>query len=392
MDLKRRDFLAGMAALGSASLLPPEIAAAQEQVQPIADKTKYKYSKPIIDARTEWYAPSYVDQIEKEGAANGVTEIHRNELGELECTVPGSHPYAPRARFRREMMDVDIILKGMDDRDVNMYTLTQTNPHVLWATPSFGLELARVINNDTSALCAKYPTRFTGAITLPLQDVHASLYELERARKLPGMRAVEITENILGRNIGDKDFWPLYEAIEAANLPIFTDNIDPFSERMIENDYSMMNVLGNPFEATMAATSMVLSGAMDQFPNLDIFMIHAGGFFAFATPRMDWSMGTAAYFPQGRTKSFANLKLPRASDYRRRFHYDLILHDPNITRMLIDLVGVDRVTCGTGFPQGMGIMKPVEYVESIPNITQRECEIILCENPARLLRYSFAGG
>jgi hypothetical protein len=28
----------------------------------------------------------------------------------------------------------------------------------------------------------------------------------------------------------------------------------------------------------------------------------------------------------------------------------------------------------------------VEFVESIPGITQRERELILCENPARLLR------
>jgi len=148
----------------------------------------------------------------------------------------------------------------------------------------------------------------------------------------------------------------------------------------------MINVLGNPFEATMAAMSLVLSGAMDQFPKLDVFLPHAGGFFAFVTPRADWSMGTAAYSPRGRTNSFANLKQSTVSDYRRRFHYDLIMHDPAITRMLIDLVGADRVTCGTDYPQGMGVMKPVEYVEMIPGITQKEAETILCDNPARLLR------
>ena len=62
------------------------------------------------------------------------------------------------------------------------------------------------------------------------------------------------------------------------------------------------------------------------------------------------------------------------------------MHDPNFTRMLIDLVGADRVVCGTDFPQGMAIKKPVEYVEAIPNITERERDLILCENLARLLR------
>ena len=147
------------------------------------------------------------------------------------------------------------------------------------------------------------------------------------------MRAVNITENILGKNLGDKSFWPVWDAIEAANLPIFLHNVDPISERLVEKDYTMINVLGNPFEATIAATALVLGGVMDAFPKLDVYLPHAGGFFAFVTPRTDWSMGTAEYAPRGRTNSFKNLKQPRASDYRRRFHYDLIMHDPKFTRM-----------------------------------------------------------
>ncbi|MGA7792614.1 MAG: hypothetical protein WCA19_06200 [Candidatus Acidiferrales bacterium] len=80
------------------------------------------------------------------------------------------------------------------------------------------------------------------------------------------------------------------------------------------------------------------------------------------------------------------LAVSRASDYLRRFQYDLALHDPKLTRMLIDLVGADRVVCGTDFPQGMAIKKPVGYVEAILEITEKECQLILCENPARLLR------
>jgi aminocarboxymuconate-semialdehyde decarboxylase len=162
--------------------------------------------------------------------------------------------------------------------------------------------------------------------------------------------------------------------------------VNPVHERLIEKDYTMINVLGNPFEATIAATALVLGGVMDEFPKLDVYLPHSGGVFAFVTPRMDWSMGTSEYASRGRTNAFKNLKQPRASDYRRRFHYDLIMHDPKIMRYLIDIVGADRVVCGTDYPQGMAVMKPVEYVEAIPNITQREREMILCENPARVLK------
>ena len=54
--------------------------------------------------------------------------------------------------------------------------------------------------------------------------------------------------------------------------------------------------------------------------------------------------------------------------------------------MHVDLVGADRAGCRTDFPQLVAIMKSVEFVEAIPNITARERRLILCENPARLRR------
>ncbi|MGH9681565.1 MAG: amidohydrolase family protein, partial [Candidatus Acidiferrales bacterium] len=314
MGIERRAFLTGIAAAGAASLISPNEGAAQE----IAPRPKYQYSKPIIDAHTHWYPPEFVDLIEKEGAAYGVKDIHRNDKGELVCTVPGNHPYLPRTVFRHEMTDIDLIFKAMEERSIDMNTLTQTNPHVLWAPPEFGVKLAQTINNATAAACAKYPKRFTGAITLPMQDVNASLAEMERCRNMPGMKAVNITENILGNNLDDKSFWPVYERAQELNLPIFLHNLDPISERLVEKDYSMLNILGNPFEATIAATVLVLGGVMDEFPKLDVFFPHAGGFFPFVTPRIDWALGTAAYAKSRNLGWFPKLKQPRASDYLRR--------------------------------------------------------------------------
>jgi predicted TIM-barrel fold metal-dependent hydrolase len=203
---------------------------------------------------------------------------------------------------------------------------------------------------------------------------------------MPGMRAANMPESLLGKNLGDRSFWPVYEKCQALNLPIFLHNVDPVSERLLEPNLNMMNILGNPFEATIAATSLMLDGVLDEFPKLDVFFPHAGGFFAFLTPRIDFALAHATNVFQVGSATYKPPKLPRATDYRRRYYYDLILHDPGIQRMLIDLVGIERVVCGTDFPQAMAIMKPVDYVERIPGITQREAETILCDNPARLLR------
>jgi aminocarboxymuconate-semialdehyde decarboxylase len=330
-----------------------------------------------------------MDLLEKEGAANGAVVQHSPE-GFLHVTTPTKStnwqkptnvraPTGPGRFGDPSKTDVDVMLKEMDDVNIDMEVLTQTNPHIIWAPPEYGARLARAINDGNSRLHQQYPDRFIGAITLPMQDVALSLAELDRAAELPGMRAVNVTENVREMNIGHKSFWPIYERAEQLGLPLFLKNVDTISERMNDEDSSMMNIISNPFEATIAAASLMLTGAMDEFPALEVYMPHAGGFFAFVNPRIAFARDAMG------GNRFQNLKQP-VSAYLRRFHYDLILHSPQLTRTLIDMVGIDRVACGTDRPQAMNIQDPIAYVEAIPDITQREADMILSENPARLLK------
>jgi aminocarboxymuconate-semialdehyde decarboxylase len=121
----------------------------------------------------------------------------------------------------------------------------------------------------------------------------------------------------------------------------------------------------------------VCGGVLDAFPKLEVFLPHAGGTFPWLIGRLETAM---KFSPE-----LKHMKKP-ASDYLRRFHYDLITHHAGIMRNLIDLVGVDRIVAGTDYPQGMAVMRPVEFVESIPGLTHEERTAILCDNPARLLK------
>jgi aminocarboxymuconate-semialdehyde decarboxylase len=394
MAIARREFLAGLAAAGGASVLGRVgLGAAQQQPaqgrdpgeQWYSKPRKFKYSKPIIDAHYHWYPPEFIDVMVKEGAKHGVKISGPDEEGSYRANVGEGAGYAGGggSTFRKEMRDFTIMFAQMDDRDVDMYVLTMTHPHLNWAPPEFGLRLAQVYNDANSAAAVKYPKRLIGSMLLPYQAPKLAVQEMERAAKLPGMRAAQMAENINGKNLHVKELWPIYEAAESLNLPILLKNINPMHFRLEEEDFSMTNFLGNPFEATTACTALMMGGVLDAFPKLDFYLPHAGGFFPFVTPRIDHAMRRNRNADQ-----FKNMKQPLASDYRRRFHYDLILHSPELMRDLIDLVGADRVTSGTDYPQGMAVMQPVDYVEAIPGITQREAELILCENPARLLRMS----
>jgi aminocarboxymuconate-semialdehyde decarboxylase len=327
----------------------------------------------IIDAHAHWYPREFVELMEKEGPANGA-KMGKDAAGNpVVLSVPGA---TQSSTMRRNMTDIDLLIKEMDERNVDLYALSMTNPMVYWAPPAFALKLSQAVNDACAAVHQKYPERFVGTIMLPMQDPKLAVQELDRAAKLPGMKAINIGEQVNGKNLHDKMFWPVYERCEAYGLPVFTHNLYPFGAERLK-DFFMLNVLGNPYEDGVAAFSFVLGGVLDAFPKLEVYLPHGGGTFP-------WLVGRADYAIQV-SPALKHMKQP-ASAYLNRFYYDIIVLDPKIMRMLIDLVGVERVVMGTDFPQLMAVKRPVEFVDTIPRLTPHERELILNGNARRLLK------
>jgi aminocarboxymuconate-semialdehyde decarboxylase len=327
----------------------------------------------VIDAHVHWYPQEFVDLMTRKGPAHGAVMTEDARGNPVVASVPGC---TQKSVMRKTMTRLEDILADMAKRRVDTYALSMTNPLVYWAPAGFGLELAAAHNDACVEAHRKYPDRFYGCIVLPMQDVKLAAQELERIAKHPCMRAVFIAEHIEGRNLHERAFWPIYERAEALGLPLFLTNLYPTgAERM--QDFFMLNTLGNPQEAGYAAVSLVCGGVLDAFPKLEVFLPHAGGTFPWLIGRLD--LGIAV------SPALAHMKKP-ASAYLRRFHYDLITHHPTIMRNLIDFVGVDRIVAGTDFPQAMAVKQPVDFVESIPGLDARQREMILVDNPARLLQ------
>jgi aminocarboxymuconate-semialdehyde decarboxylase len=211
---------------------------------------------------------------------------------------------------------------------------------------------------------------------LPLQAPDLAVQELDRAAKLPGMRAVYMAMHVGGKNVDEKALWPVYQRCEALGLPVCMHPVNPLGiERM--RGFHLSNLCGNPYEAGIAAASLIFGGVLDAFPKLDFMLPHAGGTFPWLIGRYDRGVEVR--------KELAHMKQP-ASAYLRRFYYDTVSHHPQIIRFLIDLVGADRVVVGSDYNWDMGYERPVEFVDRVPGLTERERNLILRENAARLLR------
>ena len=73
------------------------------------------------------------------------------------------------------------------------------------------------------------------------------------------------------------------------------------------------------------------------------------------------------------------------SEYLSSFYYDCLTHDELALRVLIDLVGVERVLFGTDWPFDMAIDWPVSWLMGLESLTQDEKEAILYKNVEALL-------
>jgi aminocarboxymuconate-semialdehyde decarboxylase len=323
-----------------------------------------------IDTHAHWYPPEWVELVAKEGASNNAT-IGRNDRGQVTFAVPGM-----KQNFQPTYIELGLRLKMMDDARVDIHALSLTSPMVYWAPAAFGLKLAQTFNDACSAAHLKYPQRFVGMATLPMQDPALAAREVDRAARLPGIRGVYLATHVNGKNLEDKSFWPVYERCEALGLPIFLHPVNPVgAERM--QGYHLRNFLGNPYDTGIAACSLMFGGVLDAFPGLDVMLPHAGGTFPHLIGRMDH--GTTV-----RAECKHMTKPP--SSYLRRFHYDTITHSDPILVNLIRQVGADRVVLGSDCPADMSYTRPVDVVERLKEISASERGAILNGNAARLLK------
>jgi aminocarboxymuconate-semialdehyde decarboxylase len=330
-------------------------------------------STPVIDTHAHWYPRDFIALLEREAADNGAA-MGRDARGYPVFSLPG---VSQKSTMVPEMIDPALMVRNMKRRRIDMFAVSLTNPMVYWAPPAFGLKLSRAWNDACAELHTAYPDRFIGTMMLPMQAPELALQELERAAKLPGMRALYLAEAINGLNLHEKAFWPIYARCEQLKLPIFLHSLYPCGQERM-GEFFLRNLLGNPYEAGIAASCLVMGGVLDAFPSLKVMLPHAGGTFPWLIGRIDYGIKVRA--------ELAHMRRKPASKYLRRFYYDTITHHPRILGYLVDLVGADRIVLGSDYNQDMCDRRPVEFIEKLPRLTRRDRRSMLSDNARRLLR------
>jgi aminocarboxymuconate-semialdehyde decarboxylase len=253
------------------------------------------------------------------------------------------------------MSDPTRFIAGMDERGIDKVGVT-VSPlfYLYWSEPEIGVPFSQLMNDCLADFCAHAPDRLFFIPTLPLQDVDASVAEVDRAIGQLGGKGINIGSDAAGRTLDDEAFWPVYERLQAHNVPIF---IHPYPLPMadgVRDSYNLSWIVGYTYQETMAFAHLVLGGVFDDFPDLRVYITHGGGAVPYQIGRIEEAFRT---MPGVRAK-----KSPR--DYLRNFYFDILVHDLAARRFLVEFMGVDNLVVGDNY-QGWDATNGFELLEEL---------------------------
>ena len=276
-----------------------------------------------------------------------------------------------------EFVELETILANQRRRGIDHTLLSPWVPLLFGAAPMpQALERCRLQNAGLARLRALAPDRVSVLGAVPLQDPVAAAAELAHLMSTGTFAGVEVTASVGGVYLGDPRFAPFWAAAEASSALVFVHpTTRGFADPVFAQDY-LWNLVGNPFETTIAAAQLVMGGTMARHPGLRVLLAHAGG--AIVALRGRLRHGHAAVAAAGRALDTA------PDELIGRFYFDTITHDPALLAALVEAVGAERVLLGSDYPFDMGDPDPVSTVRGAALGPEAELAV-LWGNAARLL-------
>ncbi|MGF1564190.1 MAG: amidohydrolase family protein [Flavobacteriales bacterium] len=225
-----------------------------------------------------------------------------------------------------------------------------------WARPHDALEVAKFLNDDIAELSVRYPKRYIGLGTLPMQDTELSIQELERCKKI-GLRGIQIGSNIEDRNLNEPEFFPIFEACQDLGMAVMVHPWNMMGKRSMEK-YWLPWLVGMPAETSRAACSMIFGGVLERLPGLRVNFSHASGSFLATIGRIEHG-----YNCRPDLVAIDNDVNPR--EYLGKFWVDSITHDARMLEYVIEMVGSKKVCLGSDYPFPLGDLEIGAFIENM---------------------------
>ena len=152
--------------------------------------------------------------------------------------------------------------------------------------------MARQTNDELAEAVKRYPDRYVGLAAMAPQDPEGSARELERAVTKLGMKGAKLNSHAKGEYLDDEKFWPIFEAAEGLDVPIYLHPTWPAPSIIKGFGEYGFPLAGPPFgfgvETSLHTMRLLYSGVFDRYPGLKIVLGHMGEGIPFWLYRIDF--------------------------------------------------------------------------------------------------------
>ncbi|HJQ94287.1 MAG TPA: amidohydrolase family protein [Acidimicrobiia bacterium] len=263
--------------------------------------------------------------------------------------------------------------------------------------PTVSRELARLANDSQAELVQQYPERFCGFVAcIPVNDVEASIQEIDYAVGELGALGVQIYTHVNGMPYDLPLFDPLFEKMAEVDRVIWVHpsrNANwpdyPTEER---SRYEIWWALGWPYDTAVLMSRLVFAGKLESYPNLKILVHHGGSMIPHFSGRVGpgWDQ-LGSRTPENRKDEVAHTLTRRPLEYFKMFYADTAMMGArHAIECSMEFFGVEHMLFASDSPydpeKGPGfIRETIGNIEGM-DLTDEERNKIYAENARRLFR------
>lgn len=278
----------------------------------------------------------------------------------------------------------------MDEHGIDTQVVGYGNNAPSDLTGEQAVRLCREANDELFEATQKYPGRFYGYACLPLNDVEASIKELDRCVYELGFKGVLVNGTVNGHFLDEDRFFPLLEEIDRLGVVLYLhpDEVpnsvqDAYYKGNWKNPAVSRNFAGYAvgwhYEVGVHVMHLILAGVFDRLPNLKVICGHWGEMMPYYLDRMDLGL------PQQMT----GLEHPVDWYWKHNVWTDPSgMYFKDDMDFCLKVMGPDRILWAQDFCYLNGSFEHIDEVRSFLEgygLSQEDLEKIAHENAEKLL-------
>lgn len=222
------------------------------------------------------------------------------------------------------------------------------------------VEACRKANDALYELTQRYP-QLIGSAILPMFDAKAAVAELDRCVNDLGFKMWQAHSNIAGHHHDEEQFRPIWKKLEELDIFVYLHpNYNPLNDMFNDFGYPMAGPgLGFTADTSGAIIRIMLSGMLDEMPNLQIVLGHFGEALPFLMERLDNRM---AMLPEPKQLNEQKPSYYFGHNIKVTTSGNTSIPAFECTRAAI---GMDNILLGTDHPFE-SMTECIEYLEKCP--------------------------